>query len=145
MIYRNLLFADQIPDEVDPGLPQLTPEWTWVAVDGPRVYGVLCAFAQHGMFWLARARVARKAPKTVFRGLVRKALQDARARGFSAFMCWLMNEREEERRIYRLLDRRGTTWCYEGDSMLVAGEIESILKPGSQRVRIGAPELRKAV
>jgi hypothetical protein len=139
MTYRNLVLNDCIPDSLDGGMPlKLTPELAWVAVDGMKVVGIFLAFAAHGIFQPFRVNIEKGVPNIVFTRLCRKAFSDARARGYEAYVTFIANDTHAQRRLYRILRGMGTVFEWEGDSMVIGGEIESILKHGPRT------ELKKA-
>jgi len=128
MIVRNLTFADRLDEFPELGLFRLTPELTWVACDGPRVVGVLLAFAAHEVFAPFRLNVLAGAPYGCTLRLLRKAFSDAMKRGLKVFYVSLVTEDAVARRLLRILESRGNPKSIETfQNVFVAGPIAPLL------------------
>lgn len=90
-----------------PDTPLTQKEWIWIAEVHETPVAVIIAAPTQGIVQVLRIYATKEAPKTVFVGLLRKFLADIRSRGYAKFLVFLSSERDEERRIARIITKAG--------------------------------------
>jgi hypothetical protein len=97
-------FGHGIPDS-----PLAQRDWVWVAYDysTDKPIAILVAAPMQGIAYLMRLYAIETVTKSPLPGLLRKSLADISNRGYTRFAVSLSMDREEERKLARLIEKAG--------------------------------------
>lgn len=124
MIARHLQQGEALPDGLMRGLDQLgtlDTYWTWVVENEVGLIGVLVASPVYGMVLILKLNMHSQAPNTAIVLLLRKFLEEIKARSMKGYLVWFDQDRPEEKRLLTIAQKAGETFCF--NATLLAGKI----------------------
>lgn len=110
LIVRNLNQGESLPSWINPAmlmLPNIDTSWIWVAESRFGKEAVLIAGDLHGIALLWRLEANSQAPHNAVLQLLRQAIAQIKARGYSSFVCFLSGTEAKELKLARIIQRIG--------------------------------------